>query len=469
MSHAAAMNTINDLLIRWNCHSNDVFFGLANLSFDLSVFDLFASLTVGEHLVLPSGKVDTNEWAHLVQSHGVAIWNSVPMHILMVMAALADDDGPENSDAFSSAVLESVRIRLLSGDKVPVDAVQTLPKALPDMDIYSGGGATEAGIWSILYPISRQLEEGAMFVPYGRSMHNQSFYVLNSQLEPCPTFVAGQLFIGSDSLALGYTDTQQTRKAFIYIDIDGSGPQRLYRTADFGRFLASGDIQILGRKDDQIKIRGHRVELGEIETRILEIPGILEAVVVLNSGASPADVLLHAFVTQAHSDEVQPMTDIEIRHCLESSLPRYMIPSSISIVDKLQISANGKVDRKSLASKVSKAHEVEAAEQDQQKQAHIEPPSNNVERSIRAIWANILKMDAVLIGCDQDFFSLGGNSLSAVRVLTTVKVDVTAILQHPTVQSVALHICKLGVDVNSPEVIPSAKNGPSWSSLFSRP
>lgn len=460
MSHAAAMNTINDLLIRWNCHANDVFFGLANLSFDLSVFDLFASLTVGAHLVLPSGKVDANEWAHLVQSHGVTIWNSVPMHILMVMAALADDDGPENSDAFSSAVLKSVRICLLSGDKVPVDAVQTLRKALPDMDIYSGGGATEAGIWSILYPISRQLEEGAMFVPYGRSMHNQSFYVLNSQLEPCPTFVAGELFIGGDSLALGYTDTQQTRKAFIDIDIDGSGPQRLYRTADFGRFLASGDIQILGRKDDQIKIRGHRVELGEIETRILEIPGILEAVVVLNSGASPADVSLHAFVTQAHGDEVQPMTDIEIRHCLESSLPRYMIPSSISIVDKLQISANGKVDRKSLASKVSKAHEVEAAEQDQQKQAHIEPPSNNVERSIRAIWANILKMDAVLIGCDQDFFSLGGNSLSAVRVLTTikrtygVKVDVTAILQHPTVQSVALHICKLGIDVNSPEVIP---------------
>ncbi|SAM83543.1 related to siderophore peptide synthetase involved in ferrichromeA biosynthesis [Ustilago bromivora] len=482
MSHAAAMNTINDLLGRWSCNAKDVFFQLANLSFDLSVFDLFGSLTAGAHLVLPSGRIDAGEWAYLVQKHRVTIWNSVPMHIQMVLAAIADG-GSEHIESFDTSVLESVRICLLSGDKVPVDTVRTLSTHLREIDIYSGGGATEAGIWSILYPISRELADDAAFVPYGKAMQNQCWYVLNSRLEPCPTFVAGELLIGGESLALGYTDANQTERAFVELDVDGSGKQRLYRTADFGRFLASGDIQILGRKDDQIKIRGHRVELGEIEMRILEVEGVHEAAVVLSTGATPADVSLHAFVTQARewfgdaagqATASGALSETEIRHHLECTLQRYMVPSSISMVEKLEVSTNGKVDRKSLASKVQQAHELYAAEQQANVTSTICMLSNALERSIQAIWAQVLKVEAESIGCDQDFFSLGGNSLSAVRALTSikrsygVKVDVATILQHPTVQSVALHLVKLGVDTDTDKAAPVESGGSVWTSLLSR-
>ncbi|KAJ1019681.1 hypothetical protein NDA13_005908 [Ustilago tritici] len=437
MSHAAAMNTINDLL---------------------------------------------GEWAYLVQKHRVTIWNSVPMHIQMVLATIADG-GSEHIESFGTSVLESVRICLFSGDKVPIDTVRTLSTHLREIDIYSGGGATEAGIWSILYPISRELADDAAFVPYGKAMQNQCWYVLNSRLEPCPTFVAGELLIGGESLALGYTDADQTERAFVELDVDGSGKQRLYRTADFGRFLASGDIQILGRKDDQIKIRGHRVELGEIETRILEVEGMHEAAVVLSTGATPADVSLHAFVTLAREwigdaagQATAPgaLSETQIRHHLECTLPRYMVPSSISMMEKLKVSTNGKVDRKYLASKVQQAHELYAAEQQANVTSTICMPSNALERSIQAIWAQVLKVEAETIGCDQDFFSLGGNSLSAVRVLTSikhsygVKVDVAAILQHPTVQSVALNLVKLGVDADTDKAAPVESGGSVWTSLLSR-
>lgn len=247
--------------------------------------------------------------------------------------------------------------------------------------------------------------------------------------------------------------------------------------------MASGDIQIFGRKDDQIKIRGHRVELGEIETRILEVEGVHEAAVVLSTGATPADVLLHAFVTQAREwigdaagQATAPgaLSETQIRHHLECTLPRYMVPSSISMVEKLEVSTNGKVDRKSLASKVQQAHELYAAEQQANVTSTICMPSNALERSIQAIWAQVLKVEAETIGCDQDFFSLGGNSLSAVRVLTSikrsygVKVDVAAILQHPTVQSVALHLVKLGVDADTDKAAPLESGGSVWTSLWSR-
>lgn len=483
MSHAGAMNTINDLITRWNLGAEDVFFGLASQSFDLSVFDLFASMSVGAHLVLPSGSVDASEWATLVRTHRVSVWNSVPMHLQMVVATLAEDD-LAHVKTFDGSYLESVRVCLLSGDKLPVDLAQTLKRNVPHVDVYSGGGATEAGIWSIMFPISRELADDATFVPYGRAMRNQTFHVLNSRLEPCPTFVAGELFIGGDSLALGYIDTSQTERAFLDIDVDGTGVQRLYRTADFGRFLASGDIQILGRKDDQIKIRGHRIELGEIETRILDIASVNEAAVVVSRGAEAADVSLHAFVTairDAPSDATAPrsvaelLSEAQIRSHLEITLPRYMVPSSISIVDKLQISTNGKVDRKTLESKVGKTQEINAANKANiAEEVKIVSPSNNLERSIRAIWAQLLKVEPDTVGCDQDFFGLGGNSLSAVRVLTTikrtfgVKLDMVTILREPTVQSIALHMVKAGISADAPEIEPSASTGSTWPSLFSR-
>ncbi|KDQ19977.1 hypothetical protein BOTBODRAFT_125510 [Botryobasidium botryosum FD-172 SS1] len=262
ISHEGAVNTIDDLIGRFNLDHEDVFLGLAKLSFDLSVFDIFASLAVGGTLVIPTAGNDPEHWLELVTRHGVTIWNSVPMMFEMAEAST------------SAKALEGLRIVLLSGDRVPVSLVQKA-EARRGTTVYSGGGATEASIWSILYPIS-QLPEDAKFVPYGKAMVNQTVQVLTSQLEPAPLWVPGQLFIGGVGLAIGYTDAEKTREAFIHHPRTGV---RLYQTGDWGRLLPSGDIEFLGRRDQQLKIRGHRIELGEIEHHVKHISDVQDAVV----------------------------------------------------------------------------------------------------------------------------------------------------------------------------------------------
>lgn len=238
------MNTIDDLIGRFELDNTDVFLSLAKLSFDLSVFDIFASLAVGGTLVIPNPGNDPEHWLELVTRHKVSIWNSVPMMFEMAEAST------------SAKALEVLRIVLLSGDRVPVPLVRRA-EARPSTTVYSGGGATEASIWSILYPIS-ELPVDAKFVPYGKAMVNQTVQVLTSQLEPAPLWVPGQIYIGGIGLALGYTDAAKTREAFIRHPRSGV---RLYQTGDWGRILPSGDIEFLGRRDQQLKIRGHRIEL----------------------------------------------------------------------------------------------------------------------------------------------------------------------------------------------------------------
>src|SRR5262249_41614560 len=146
-------------------------------------------------------------------------------------------------------------------------------------------GATEASIWSICYPIER-VDPAWKSIPYGRPLVNQRFHVLNESLEPCPTWVAGQLFIGGVGLARGYwRDEDKTRSRFIEHPRTG---ERLYQTGDLGRYLPDGNIELLGREDNQVKIRGFRIELGEIESVLLQHPWVHEAVVLVQEDVPDA-------------------------------------------------------------------------------------------------------------------------------------------------------------------------------------
>lgn len=295
ISHGAAWNTVDDINRRFGLGPDDRVLGLANLGFDLSVYDIFGTLAAGGTLVLPDAdrRADPSHWAELIESRGVTVWNSVPAQLEMLLAALrADPDRP----------VGSLRLALLSGDWIPVALPGQIRRHLPDVRLIGLGGATEAAIWSIAHPIER-VDEAAPSIPYGRPLTRQSVRVLGDDLRPVPDLVAGELYIGGAGLSGGYWNDPRTTAARYVSDPDTG--ERLYRTGDFGRYLPDGAIEFLGRADSQVKIRGHRVELAEVESALTAHPAV-GAAAVITVGQRPAPIRLAAFVEPAARPADQP-------------------------------------------------------------------------------------------------------------------------------------------------------------------
>ncbi|MFJ8313364.1 MULTISPECIES: amino acid adenylation domain-containing protein [unclassified Streptomyces] len=281
ISHRAALNTIEDVNRRFGVTDGDRVLGLAQLGFDLSVYDILGPLSVGGALVLPDPerRTDPSHWAELIDEHGVTLWNSVPALMQMLATYLESE---------SDIDLPTLRLALLSGDWIPVTLPGTLAHRLPGLDVVALGGATEAAIWSNYHQCEGSYE-GRRSIPYGLPLANQGFRVLDAELRDCPVWVAGELYISGHGLAEGYLgDPQATAHRFVKRD-----GQRLYRTGDLGRYLPGGEIEFLGREDTQVKVRGHRIELGEIEAALLEHPAVAAAAVVVD-GEGDARALLGA-------------------------------------------------------------------------------------------------------------------------------------------------------------------------------
>ncbi|MER6878220.1 amino acid adenylation domain-containing protein, partial [Amycolatopsis sp. NPDC000673] len=269
VTHRAAGNTVADINRRFSVTGDDRVLGVASLAFDLSVYDVFGPLSVGGALVLPehSRRGDPSHWAELMRAHRVTLWNSVPAQMQMLAEYLRVD----------TAAAPPLRLTLLSGDWIPVRLPGRIRELLPGAEVISLGGATEAAIWSIWHPVG-EVPEDAASVPYGRPLTNQTFHVLDELGRPCPEWTVGELFIGGAGVATGYLgDEEQTRQRF---GADPAGGRR-YRTGDLGRWLPSGDIEFLGREDQQVKIRGHRIELAEIESALAEHPSVGAAAVLV--------------------------------------------------------------------------------------------------------------------------------------------------------------------------------------------
>lgn len=281
MSHAAAMNTIMDMCKKFNISEKDRIFGISNLYFDLSVFDIFATFFVGATLILPSEteKEKVSFWFKLCQEHGVTVLNLVPAQMEMYMAYLQTTEYK----------LDTLRLILLSGDWIPVKLVEKIHQKMPNVQCISLGGATEGGIWSIYYPTDR-VKSTDKNIPYGIPLSNQRFYILNEKNLPCLDYVIGEICIAGKSLAKGYmNDVTLSDQKFQFItEIE----ERVYKTGDLGLYREDGVIEFVGRKDTQVKINGYRVELGEIENALKRYPGIENAVVVKsNEGSLTAYIL----------------------------------------------------------------------------------------------------------------------------------------------------------------------------------
>ncbi len=271
IDHQGAVNTILDINYRFKISNADKVLAISALHFDLSVYDIFGTLAAGGTLVIPSAceSINPRSWIPIFLDKKISICNCVPPLFQAFIACLLQSPQKNN-------IPSHLRLVLLSGDWIPTTLPAQTKSLMPEIEMISLGGATEASIWSILYPIT-DIVFSQKSIPYGKPMNNQSFYILNEGLMPVSLDEPGELYIGGIGLAKGYwRDECRTEASFITHPHLG----KLYKTGDLGRYLPDGNIEFLGRIDFQVKIHGFRVETSAIETCLLEHPAVQQAAVI---------------------------------------------------------------------------------------------------------------------------------------------------------------------------------------------
>ncbi|MBO4207992.1 non-ribosomal peptide synthetase/MFS transporter [Micromonospora echinofusca] len=426
IDHRAAVNTVRDINRRFAVGPADRVLAVSALSFDLSVYDVFGLLAAGGTLVMPepAAAKDPAAWARWVRDHRITVWDSVPA-LMELLVEHAEQDGAD---------LTSLRLVLLSGDWIPLDLPDRIRAVAPHAQVISLGGATEAAIWSICYPVDA-VDPQWRSIPYGTPLANQSFHILDRHGHPVPVGVTGELHIGGVGVARGYwRDPERTAASFVHHPVTG---ERLYRTGDLGRYRPDGVIEFLGRRDSQVKIRGYRIELGEIEAHLSRCPGVADCVVsVLRQDGGQ---LLVGYVVPR--DGAAP-TPAELRGYLTERLAGYMVPSHYVTLPRLPLTGNGKVDRNRLPAPQAVPAPGPAVAGDDDT-----APVTPTERAVLAVFRETLAVASV--GLDDNFFDLGGHSVAAIQTVTRLRralpgdpdtapvFGVTDLFRHPTVREFA--------------------------------
>ncbi|MFB7629874.1 amino acid adenylation domain-containing protein [Streptomyces sp. NPDC056149] len=427
VSHRSVANVVADCTRRFGVGPGDRLFAISAFSFDLSVYDVFGALSVGAALVLPDHDkaADAAHWLAMCERGGVTVWNSVPQ----IVALLHDQ-----ARADGLAPLAGLRLVMMSGDRIPPELPAALRASLPSLDVVALGGPTETTVWNVVHPVGPD-DDGAQRIPYGRPNDNNKAYVLDGDGLDLPDWVPGEIFAAGTGLARGYwKDERATDERFRH---DRRRGVRLYRTGDRGRYLPSGEIDILGRADFQIKLNGYRVEPGEIETRLVALPGVRQAVVVRRPGSRGDQLVAHLVA----GDPDQPAAERRhledaLRAALHEQLPAYLVPSVVVWHERLPLTANGKVDRGQLAAGEALRGEPVASGDT--------ALAEGVERELAELWAGVLKLPEV--DALTPLTELGADSLAAARILAGVRkrfkvtIPLSELVRLNTVRAMAARI-----------------------------
>ncbi|MFG2132155.1 amino acid adenylation domain-containing protein [Streptomyces sp. NPDC048751] len=374
------------------------------VSFDLTVTALFTPLTVGGTVLITALEENPGISARLATTP-VTFMKATPSHLPLLGALPA---------AYSPATE-----LLLGGEALLGEALTAWRERHPDAVVRNVYGPTEATVNVTEFRIEPGAELAPGPVPMGRPQANVRAYVLDSALRPVPAGVAGELYLAGPCLARGYLGRPALTSERFTADPYGPVGSRMYRTGDVARRLADGNLVFVGRADDQVKIRGHRVELGEVSAAVAALPGVAAQAVVVRDGADGGRLIAYAVPAAEHA-----LTGAELRERLAAGLPDYMVPEAVVVLDELPVTVNGKLDRKALPEP-----EFTAA-------ATVRAPRTPQEEILCGLFGQVLDLPEV--GVDDDFFELGGNSLSAVRLLSRVRsafgaeVDVRAVFEART-------------------------------------
>ncbi len=412
--------------------STQTFLQYGPVSFDAATLEIWGALLNGATLVvMPARQKDLASLARVLGREKISIlWLTSSLFNVML------EEHPE--------ALQGVKQLMTGGETLSVSHIQKALDLLPHTRLMNGYGPTENTTFTCCYPIMNQPYPGS--IPIGRPIANTTVYILDQHLKPVPVGVPGELVTAGPGLALGYLNRPDlTREKFMEIEIFGK-TQRIYRTGDLVRLLPWGDIEFLGRMDLQVKLRGFRIEPGEIEAVLGRLPSVREAVVTLHGAGE--DKRLIAYLTGEKSPRAGSLIDpAQVKEGLKSLLPDYMIPGYFMVLEKFPLTPSGKIDRRALP--------LPGAET-----ATGEKPATPTEEVLAGIWATLLWRETV--HRHDNFFDLGGHSLSATRLIARIRdnfqveLPVSAVFEHPRLDALANAIDT----ANAPASLPAIRKQP---------
>jgi len=394
-----------------------VWLAVTSISFDISVLELFWTLTRGFEVII-HGDEGTHTIPGEIRNYSVTHMQSTPSLARMIAV---------NPDGL--AAMGRLQKLFLGGEALPTSLIRQLRQQFHG-EMHNMYGPTETTIWSTTFPIIGEPDT----VPIGKPIANTQIYVLDSELKPVAAGEPGDLYIGGDGIVRGYWQRPDlTRERFL--DDPFLAGNRMYRTGDLARFLPDGNLEFLGRSDFQVKLRGFRIEIGEIEAVLEKQPNVGQAAVVareFKSRTQTEDKRLVGYVVPKTGTKLEIA---DLRTALAATLPEYMVPSNFVLLDALPLTANGKIDRNALPD--PSASESEAA-------AQPELPRNELERAIAQAWKDALGVDSV--GLNENFFDLGAHSLMVAEVHMQLQeqlgreLSLVDLFQFPTITALANHL-----------------------------
>lgn len=414
VEHAGVLSVLVWTQLVFRFGPDDAMLQKTPFAFDASVWEIFWPISAGARLVIarPGGHKDPDYLAQIVREERITALQFVPS---MLELFLRSDEAPLCSH------LKSV---FSGGERLSAALVEHLHALLPEATLYNLYGPTEASCNVTILPCAVSPVDPSV----GRPVANRRIYILDAFLAPMPIGAVGEIYIGGVGVARGYLNLPELT-AERFVDSPFVAGDRLYRTGDLGRYRADGNIEFAGRRDDQVKVSGFRVEVGEIESKLRDHPGIREAVVQLEAG-DPERARLIAYYLRADgaSDELDGAA---LRAHLAAFLPSHMIPSVFVRLAHLPLTPNGKLDRDALTPPEAASAPRAAHEQ----------PLGPVEQELAVMFANVLGVDE--IGRSDSFFELGGRSIEVFRILSQlkgsfgVKLRADTFFAGPTVEQLA--------------------------------
>ncbi len=390
-THEGIVNRILWMQHAYGLNGSDRVLQKTPYSFDVSVWEFFWPLLTGATLVVarPDGHKDPAYLVDLIRQAGITTMHFVPS---MMRVFLEDADAGK---------CDSLRRVICSGEALAHETQQKFFAVLPSTELHNLYGPTEAAVDVTAWKCDPEYPSN--LVPIGKPIWNTAIYILDANLQPVPTGVPGELYIGGIGLARGYVNRPDlTAERFIPDPFGTGAGERLYKTGDQCRFLKNGEIEYLGRLDFQVKLRGFRIELGEIEAQLRQQPNVADCVVTVREDSGERRLVAYIVMRDGTS------APADLRDQLARKLPDYMVPAAFVYLGELPLTTSGKVDRKALPAPELSAHS-----------GGWIAPRNPVEEILAGLWAEVLGLERVSV--EDDFFDLGGHSLLAAKLVARIR------------------------------------------------
>ncbi len=392
----------------------------SNPAFDASTLEVWGPLLNGGRVVVidQATLLEPQRFKRELQEQGVTVlWMSVGLF-------------NQYADTLAEAIAQ-LRYLLVGGDALDASVIARVLSEHPPQHLLNGYGPTENTVFSTTHQV-REVAAGARSIPIGRAISNTQVYIVDENYRPVPLGVIGQICVAGEGLAWGYVNGPELTAERFVANPFGAPGSRLYCTGDLGYWRPEGAIEFVGRNDGQVKVRGYRVEVGEIEARLREHPAVAEAVVMARADSEREKRLVAYYSLRA--DALENVDSRQLRSHLAQRLPEYMVPSAYVPLAALPLTTNGKVDRQRLP----------APEGNGEGNAEYTAPRTATERALSEIWAQVLSLERV--GVHENFFDLGAHSLSMARALRLIngalapELRIVDLFKHPTLAHLAEHI-----------------------------